>query len=268
MPKRKFNRRNKKRRFRNRKKKTTSMVIRGSPIIPDRTFVRLKYFIESKSLCSAQPARQLLMSGNGAYDPEVALGGHSPMGYDQWAQLYQNYRVHKSKITIIPTNTDVAFNWSLTPSTITGVPETTALAKESAYTRYKTVGSLAQYRFAGISNSMMSKKLIGLKSISQLPEMQAGVGAVPQGEWFWVLNISSGTGGNLNLFGSVYVEYWVEFFNRKEIPQSGIIGDGISVNNQDTPFGQTGPTGPGSVFGGSTGGRPGTDIWGHTGGHG
>ena len=37
---------------------------------------------------------------NNVHDPNVAIGGHQPMGYDQWTQLYNHYTVVGSKITI------------------------------------------------------------------------------------------------------------------------------------------------------------------------
>lgn len=35
---------------------------------------------------------------NGLFDPNVALGGHQPMGFDTWASLYNRYVVLGSKI--------------------------------------------------------------------------------------------------------------------------------------------------------------------------
>lgn len=41
---------------------------------------------------------------NGLYDPNAALGGHQPMGFDQIAPLYNHYQVvgAKIKVTILP----------------------------------------------------------------------------------------------------------------------------------------------------------------------
>jgi hypothetical protein len=36
---------------------------------------------------------------NGPYDPDVTVGGHQPMGYDQMAQFYHRYRVVGATIT-------------------------------------------------------------------------------------------------------------------------------------------------------------------------
>lgn len=37
---------------------------------------------------------------NGMYDPEVAVGGHQPMGFDQMCELYLNWTVIGSKIVV------------------------------------------------------------------------------------------------------------------------------------------------------------------------
>lgn len=252
--KRRVTKRNKKKRFtRRRKTNLRSMVIRGPPVVPDRTFVKLKYFRENANLITGSASVTFSFRGNGAYDPETGLGGHSPLGYDQWAQLYQNYRVHKSSIFITPTSTTVPFNFSITPSTFTNRPNSTALAKELPYTRYRTVGNMAQGKGVGVRNTMYSKKIFGVKSISYEDGFRSDVGNVPQDQWFWVMNISSYNGSAITLLANIEVIYWVEFFNRYELGQSGIIGDHIGVNGQDTPFGQTGPTGPNTSLGGDTG---------------
>jgi hypothetical protein len=36
---------------------------------------------------------------NGIYDPDVAAGGHQPLGYDQWTTFYNNWIVESATIT-------------------------------------------------------------------------------------------------------------------------------------------------------------------------
>jgi len=38
------------------------------------------------------------MSANGIFDPDTAVGGHQPMGHDQWETFYNAYTVIGSKI--------------------------------------------------------------------------------------------------------------------------------------------------------------------------
>lgn len=37
---------------------------------------------------------------NSLYDPQYAVGGGQPRGFDQWAGLYANYRVHGCKVVV------------------------------------------------------------------------------------------------------------------------------------------------------------------------
>lgn len=42
---------------------------------------------------------QLFWKTNGLFDPNDALGGHQPYGFDQYAAIYNHYHVYKSVIT-------------------------------------------------------------------------------------------------------------------------------------------------------------------------
>jgi len=48
------------------------------------------------------------IKANGMFDPEVALGGHQPRGFDQWMRVYDHFTVVGSKITVqqLPTTTN------------------------------------------------------------------------------------------------------------------------------------------------------------------
>lgn len=49
----------------------------------------------------AQAAQQTYTyRGNGCYDPDVAIGGHQPMGFDQMMQLYKRFYVAGSSIQV------------------------------------------------------------------------------------------------------------------------------------------------------------------------
>lgn len=268
MPRKNFRRKRNFKKKRTFKKKRVNihkpLVIRGPPVLPDRTFVMLKYFVEGKLLLSGASANTISFRGNGAYDPEFGIGGHSPMGYDQWAQLYQNYRVHKSAINFTISSTTVPVNISVTPSTTANIPPSTSIAREYPYNRYLTIAGTSQ-GCVSVKHAMMTKNVFGLKSIKYEDNCSSLVGGLPTDQWFWTTNISSYNGGVSTTSCNIQLVYWMEFFNRVELTQSGLVGDHIFVNNEDTPFGQTGPTGPNSIFGGDTGPTLG---YGATGGHG
>lgn len=274
---RKFNRRYRKRRQNRRRGKrsgfkrhmgSTVSIIRSPNVISDRTIVHLKYYKESAKVMNASANANFSIRGNGAYDPEVTLGGHSPMGFDQWAQLYQNYRVHACKITLNLVSSTIPINISITPSTTAGIPASTWVSREMPYTKYLPVPAL-QGRQVNIRHFMNSAKVFGIRKSTLLSEdgFSSVVGGVPSNQWFFVVNFNSYDTSVVTAYCDVTIDYYMEFYNRVELTQSGIIGDHIMVNNQDTPFGQTGPTGPSLGFGGTTGTGD-SQFYGATGGSG
>jgi len=60
-------------------------------IVPDKMIVHLPYVINIIS--PANIAVFATTMHTAAYDPEFAVGGHQPMGYDQYAVFYENCRV-------------------------------------------------------------------------------------------------------------------------------------------------------------------------------
>lgn len=49
---------------------------------------------------SSETATGKAYLANGCYDPRVAVGGHQPRGFDQFAELYQKFTVKSSKISV------------------------------------------------------------------------------------------------------------------------------------------------------------------------
>jgi len=49
---------------------------------------------------AAGSAANVFIRANGLFDPEVAVGGHQPLGFDQYMEMYDHYKVLGSKITV------------------------------------------------------------------------------------------------------------------------------------------------------------------------
>lgn len=66
---------------------------------PESKKVRLRY---ATSLTLDPPDTGTLsytsICANGMFDPELALGGHQPMGFDQWMAVYNHYTVSEAVI--------------------------------------------------------------------------------------------------------------------------------------------------------------------------
>lgn len=76
-------------------------VLRSSGIgFPKMLTVRHSYAVTQSLSSSGGSIARLLYSCNGMFDPEVAIGGHQPMYFDQLTALYNHYTVQNAKISI------------------------------------------------------------------------------------------------------------------------------------------------------------------------
>lgn len=248
MAKKKVYRKKKGRRVR--KMKMSRAILEG---FPKSKLCKLRY-VETISLDpSAGAIVQKIYRANGAYDPNYSGAGHSPMGYDQWAQIYLNYCVVGSQINMryIP-NT----NASTTPGYF-GIllDSTTAGSNEYAYTDYlleskltgknaKVAGGLqmndAKGYYPSVSKSFSAKKFFGVQNIQDGKEYSAAVDNTPANTayyccWLGALNGSQDPG--LTFF-QITIDYIVLFKDPQVLPVSGTIGAG---QEPDRP----GPTGAG-----------------------
>lgn len=89
----------KRRRTRSYQQKRAKSSIRRS--IPDFTMVALPYseHIQMSSL-TVNPSQGYKYQLNSLHDFRNALGGHQPLGYDQYSAFFQKYRVHATKIKV------------------------------------------------------------------------------------------------------------------------------------------------------------------------
>jgi len=76
-------------------KDTRYTFSKGFPFSP-RACITLKYCYNSISSNGAIDGNILKL--NSCYDPDVTYTGHQPMGFDQYAALYNYYRVHHTRV--------------------------------------------------------------------------------------------------------------------------------------------------------------------------
>ncbi len=67
-----------------------------------KTLVRKLRYVTRTSIDAGAvgAASNLWIRANGMFDPEVAIGGHQPLGFDQYMALYDHFKVVKSKISV------------------------------------------------------------------------------------------------------------------------------------------------------------------------
>lgn len=77
----------------------TRPVQLGKQMLPDRLVNKLKYVVHQAIPLSAG-AGELTYRANGMFDPEFALGGHQPLGFDQMTAIYDHFTVLNSSIRV------------------------------------------------------------------------------------------------------------------------------------------------------------------------
>lgn len=106
-PVRKYTRRAKKTTFR-RGRVAIGKIRRFLPLagFPEKKFCRLRY-VETINMT---PGTTLpyAFSTNSCFDPNHTGGGHQPYGFDQWAVIYNHYKVYASVMTLRATNFNAA----------------------------------------------------------------------------------------------------------------------------------------------------------------
>lgn len=109
MPYRK--RRTRKRPYRRRTRKRQRMTrYKRGPILegfPKRKLVKLRYVQEVSLNPGISSFSVHQFRANSVFDPDFTGVGHQPMGFDEWAALYERYTVYGSKINVMyaPTST-------------------------------------------------------------------------------------------------------------------------------------------------------------------
>ena len=182
--KRMFIRRRRKAAYRGRRRVSNSQGV----LIPMRTFTTLKYAqdFELKIPAQAGLIDRYQFRANSIFDPDYALGGHQPMGRDQYANFYQKYMVVSSTITATFRNTS---NSSLTSDTnqqyVVGIVTTTPNQiisnnlelLENNRTSYGFTSP--QKPFTRISKNFNAKKFWGLSRVLDNSDYGAVMGTNP-----------------------------------------------------------------------------------------
>lgn len=99
-------RRYKKKSFFPKSKKLASVRMKGPSPIPDKLFCKMKYHDTFVTTAGAVPAIHVYR--NSLFDPDETHAGHQPMGRDEYAQLYNRYRVHGIGYTCIAINESIS----------------------------------------------------------------------------------------------------------------------------------------------------------------
>lgn len=201
-----------------------TLVNRGPSFLPDQYKTKLKFTQRVFLNAIGGIITQKVFRGNSAFDPDFALGGNTPVGYDQLATLYNRYRVDASSISITAFPQDVTDVQSahrivllpiVTPPTLVVSTQMAQLAGMT-YAKETTQGYGAE-KAMRIRGYMTTAKMVNKKIVSDV-DYQAEIGLSPAKQWYWVIYASEWQEAvSYALVLEVKMSFWVSFYERKAI---------------------------------------------------
>lgn len=200
----------------------TGRIGTANALAPDAMYTVLKW--SNTYQLAAAPGNRLVIRGNSLFDPGFTTGSTQPVGFDQWAAIYNFYRVLWSKITVSYVGRTSATDnqlISVYPS-LSSNPFTTSYDANAsqAYGKskiYQAGNSEPIY----LSIYMTTKKIYGDRSDNDAV-YQAATTTNPSSPWYWVCDIVQFSGGNADTtsYIKVDVSYGARFEGRASLAMS------------------------------------------------
>lgn len=206
--------------------KPFSTIVRAPSGIGDQVFVKLHYSDVVSLEALAGAFAQINYRANSAFDPEAAVGGNQPLGYDQWETFFMRYQVIGCAI-----NLQCIMNASLSPpshATVAIVPTDTTVtlnsmeqAVEFPYARSKIQSAFSNRPTFLKAYLSTARKLGYAKGISQEPSLSALTTTNPSEQWFWNICLQAlDNASDVKIQCRVKLTYYIRFFDRRDLQRS------------------------------------------------
>jgi len=188
---------------------------------PEKKLCKLRY-VETITLADASTPGLVLthpFSVNSCYDPNALVGGHQPYGFDQWALIYNHYKVLGSKMTLRASN--VA---STQAGSIFGIKvDDDASVTVSANSLMEQKDSKYEVVVGQNAPRILTKKWSLRKTMDPTDDgVSAQVGASPADQEYFVVYASAAnqaaTLGSITF--QVQIDYIVQFHEMKDFANS------------------------------------------------
>lgn len=192
---------------------------------PDRTIVKMKYSQFNQLTAAVNPFAVQIYRGNSIFDPDQTGIGHQALGHDQWANLYEAYRVLSSSIIVYFTSQDsvdsqlVVICPSEESSTIdSGNPDTYC---ETPYSKHSYISVRGGQDKATLMSSMTTAQMLGIRRLDSGFDEAALFGNNPSAgaSWFWHVYVATRT-NQPNAEIHTTITYTVELLKRKQLTAS------------------------------------------------
>ena len=204
------------------------LAIAASPLGPSAVRLLMSYATTVNMTSTVGALATYVMTGNGLFDPDVTGSGLQPLGFDQWATLYQRYRVIASNIEVCfatpaaTNNANGSFDVTLTPSNTSSVFSSYTAAVASPFAKQKSYNGFSASG-QKLKSKMDTAVMLGVTHQAVLADdiLQASVSANPTDMWFWhICAVTSDLATTATVIMSIRVTYLADFFELQVITLS------------------------------------------------
>lgn len=162
--------------------------------------------------------------GASIYDPDFTGAGHQPLGHDQWAALYQRYRVISSKCEVYLSNSSNMNDndpiWIVLAGTETSNTLSVAQWAEQPFSKCAMIGPQGNGQ-KKLSIQIKTSDLEGDYGAKYDKEYTAAFGANPSREFFYTIGVRNTAGNNnIQVFGYIKIVYKVLMYDRIDLQAS------------------------------------------------
>lgn len=192
-----------------------------SSIIPNRMVTKLAYTENLNMVEGVTGFIYASYRANSIFDPNATAAGHQPLGHDQWAAFYGNYRVLRCaiKVEMVQNQSTGNVHIGITPSESLTI--TNEASEQPGAVHCLIVRNSAGPNLRTLGTKMDIRKFDGERGNNSTDSSQAAFGANPTDQKIFHVWAQNPTGGaTVDVQGLVRLEYEVEMFNRVPLSAS------------------------------------------------
>jgi len=174
---------------------------------------------------SPEVATTLVWTMNGLFDPEVPVGGHQPMGFDQAMAFYEHYTCVANEVTVTfcsgaANNDAIACGFYLSSSATPVTVSDQIVENGLLYRKILTSNVNNSKDIQTISAKINLTKFFGKKIINE-DDYRGNAAALPTEQAYMIFFVNNLSGTNTNpVIMDITTNYTVKFTEPKKIPQS------------------------------------------------
>lgn len=197
---------------------------------PSNKIFKMRYVTSGVLDAGVGTISKVYFRANGPYDPEVAVGGHQPLGWDQITPFYNHYTVLGSKLTASFSSAGPSAQYG--PSSVCGVylsddsvtPNTVSTIMEQGLGRWRYVAQTSQKGAAAssVTNTFSAKRFFNVTDVKDVDKLRSTIVTLPADEaLFTVWTGSMDPAEDPTTFAYVVtIEYIISFSEPTSLVQS------------------------------------------------